>query len=99
MNRFLGSLLVFGIGFSVLFLLCSGHFAVLNRNDNLNVQLQLFTRVRPEILVLGDSHAAMDVDAKTLGPRYFSFAYPQENWREIFLKARYAFDAKPEIRA
>ena len=98
MNRFLSSLFMFGIGFALLFLLCSGHFAVLSRNDNLDVQLQLFSRVRPEILVLGDSHAAMDVDARTLGPRYFSFAYPQENWREILLKARYAFDAKPEIR-
>lgn len=99
MNRFLASLLLFGAGFLALFLACSGHFAVLSRNDNLNVQLQLFSRVHPEILVLGDSHSAMDLDGKTLGPRYFSFAYPQENWREILLKARYAFDTKPEIRA
>jgi len=97
-NRFLTSLLIFGIGFSLLFLLCSRHFAVLSRNDNLDVQLRLFSRARPDILVLGDSHPAMDVDARTLGPRYFSFAYPQENWRETLLKARYAFDAKPEIR-
>lgn len=98
MNRFLGSLLLFGTGFLVLFLACSGHFAVLSRNDNLDVQLQLFSHVRPEVLILGDSHSAMDLDGRTLGPRYFSFAYPQENWREILLKARYAFDAKPEIR-
>lgn len=96
--KFATRLALFAAGLLVLFAACSVHYAVLSRSDNLVRQLQLFAALEPEVLILGDSHAAMNVDMETLGPRYASLAYPGENWREIFLKTQYALAAKPSVR-
>ena len=98
-RRFVLRSLLFTAGLGLLFAVCSLHYAVLSRGDNLARQLELFAATDPEVLILGDSHAAMNVDMTVLGSRYASLAYPQENWREIYLKARYALASKPGVRA
>ena len=97
-RAFIQQLAWFATGLLLLFIACSVHYMILSRRDNMTRQLAIFASARPEFLVLGDSHPAMNVDMRTLGPRYATLAYPQENWREIFLKARYALAAKREIR-
>ena len=97
-RQFLSRLAWFVAGLVVLFVACSAHYAALSRNDNLARQLELFGAGRPEVLILGDSHAAMNVDMGALGPHYATLAYPGENWREIFLKMRYALETKPTVK-
>lgn len=99
LRSFLSRLALFGLGLVLLFAACTAHYAALSRSDNLERQLQIFAAAGgPEVLILGDSHAAMNVDMDALGPRYASLAYPGENWREILLKTRYAIAAKPSVR-
>jgi hypothetical protein len=95
---FIQRLAWFATGLLLLFIACSVHYMILSRRDNVTRQLAIFASARPEFLILGDSHPAMNVDMRTLGPRYATLAYPQENWREIFLKARYALAAKSGVR-
>jgi len=97
-RQFLSRLAWFVAGLVVLFVACSAHYAALSRNDNLARQLELFGAGQPEVLILGDSHAAMNVDMGALGPHYATLAYPGENWREIFLKMRYALETKPTVK-
>lgn len=97
-RAFITRLALFALGALLIFAACSLHYDWLNRDDNLTRQMKLFAAADPSVLILGDSHAAMDLDMQTFGPSYASLAYPQENWREILLKARRALDAKPGVR-
>lgn len=54
--------------------------------------------VQPEVLLVGDSRMAVNVDQQHLPPGFYNFSYPGETLRQIYLRVKFALETKPSIR-
>ena len=97
---FLGRSALFAVGFLFIFVAANVfyHFRVV-KNDIIFTLLDRFTKqdVQPHVLLLGDSHAALDIRSKFLDEGYYNFSSPGEGWREMILRMHAAVKLKKPI--
>lgn len=101
MRGFAARLAIFLAGAAVLFAGASVLYEWrIRQTDDFIDQLERFNQpeVEPVVLFVGDSRIAMNVQAERLPPGYYNWSYPGENLRQLYLRVKYALEAKPSIR-
>ena len=91
---------VFTLGFLVIFGLINifYHFRV-TRQDMVYILQRRFVNedVRPRVVLLGDSHAALGIRSEYLDEGYLNFSVLSEDWRKMYLRASAAVKHKKNI--
>ena len=100
-KKFIKKLLLF---LSVLFVLLSlvqlVYFQTVESHDAF---VQQWEKIRGAnkvtTVILGDSHVAFGIDQSMLPDSVFNFAYPGDQWTDMYIKSMYILRNKPKIRS
>ncbi|WP_370153392.1 hypothetical protein [Ferrovibrio sp.] len=101
MYNFLRRILLVGLGIGVTLVAMSWPLELVMRQRDVHFRLyQAFSSpaVKPQVLVLGDSRAALDVVGSMFSPAVFNWAEVGEGLRQTLLKADYALRTKPSLQ-
>lgn len=101
MRRLIRNGLLFLGGVALCFTAASVYYELrVRQSGDFFRQVALFQdpRIQPEVLLIGDSRMALNVDQRLLPPGYFKFSYPGETHRHIYLRLKHALETKPSIR-
>lgn len=101
MKQTIYRLVLFFSAIAACFILASVYFELRVRQaSDFFLQVERFRNddVKPEVLLVGDSRMAANVDQRRLPPGYYNFSYPGETLRHNYLRIKFALETKPSVR-